>query len=362
MIFLYTGKPGAGKTLFALHDLVKFAKGDEDGRPVYISGVRGLKLDHPELAELQIQELENPEEWGDCPDGSIILIDEAQRIFRPRKSGSGVPHYEADLETHRHRGLDFFLTTQGPHLLTRNLHPLIDKHTHLHRGSARQGCWRYVWAEAKLNPRAETAKQCAETVANAPYPKNVYDWYQSAEVHTHKWRVPWRLLLKVCLPLLLIVWSIYWMLQSELFRAWFGMEPLAESTAFDGTADGPAQPFRAQTVRHIEDEPDRLDEDKRLTMGWKELFTAEIEGQPWTAPIYREVAANPVDFPRPYCVVIQRRHKVDCLCHTQQATRIPDVPLDQCMNIAAHGMFDWSLPPSRRAAGDSAATADGSSL
>ncbi len=33
------------------------------------------------------------------------MIDEAQRVFRPRPAGSKVPDYIQELETHRHKGI-----------------------------------------------------------------------------------------------------------------------------------------------------------------------------------------------------------------------------------------------------------------
>ena len=39
--------------------------------------------------------------------GAIIVVDECQRIFRPRPKRFESTDYVSELETHRQRGLDF---------------------------------------------------------------------------------------------------------------------------------------------------------------------------------------------------------------------------------------------------------------
>src|SRR5256885_16044190 len=65
------------------------------------------------------------------PDGSVIIIDEVQRIWRPSGPGQKIPDMIALLETHRHRGLDFYIITQGPNLIHANVRALIGRHVHL---------------------------------------------------------------------------------------------------------------------------------------------------------------------------------------------------------------------------------------
>ena len=53
--------------------------------------------------------------------------------FRPRSSGSPVPDYVSELETHRHKGYDLFLITQHPMLIDGNVRKLTGKHYHVKR-------------------------------------------------------------------------------------------------------------------------------------------------------------------------------------------------------------------------------------
>ncbi|MGN7045978.1 zonular occludens toxin domain-containing protein, partial [Neisseria sp. P0001.S010] len=128
MLYLYTGVPGAGKTLYAVSNLVK--RKDFKDRPIFVDGIKDL--DHDKINYFDIPEGESIQTWLKwAPPGAIIVVDECQRIFRPRPSGSKVPDYVAELETHRHRGLDFILITQHPRLIDVHLRGLIEHHTHL---------------------------------------------------------------------------------------------------------------------------------------------------------------------------------------------------------------------------------------
>jgi zona occludens toxin len=169
MITLLTGAPGTGKTA-ALVDLLRTIGAD---RPLFVFGLNGLKLAHVPL--------EDPTKWmEEVPDGAAIVIDEVQQVWRPRGAGKAVPDHIAALETHRHRGLDFFLTTQGPNLLDSNVRALVGRHIHL-RDLGWLGRWWYEWPEC--------ADQCRTGWRSAPIkkryklPKRIFDSYTSASMH-----------------------------------------------------------------------------------------------------------------------------------------------------------------------------------
>lgn len=169
MITLLTGAPGTGKTA-AVVDLLRTVGAD---RPLFVFGLNGLKLAHVPL--------EDPTKWmEEVPDGAAIVIDEVQQVWRPRGPGKAVPDHIAALETHRHRGLDFFLTTQGPNLLDSNVRALVGRHIHL-RDLGWLGRWWYEWPEC--------ADQCRTGWRSAPIkkryklPKRIFDSYTSASIH-----------------------------------------------------------------------------------------------------------------------------------------------------------------------------------
>ena len=123
MLYLITGVPGSGKTLKMISDLM--TRQDLKNRPLYLDGI-------PEVDDKIIPEGESMQTWHKwAPTGAILVIDECQRVFRPRPSGSKVPDFVAELETHRHKGIDIFLLTQHPRLIDSNVRALVGHHCHI---------------------------------------------------------------------------------------------------------------------------------------------------------------------------------------------------------------------------------------
>lgn len=181
MLGLYTGAPGAGKTLKMLNDHLANADGS---RPIYVYGVEGL------VPSDKWFPLEDPKEWAKCPHGSIVLVDEAQAVFRPRRPGDPLPEYVSAAETHRHLGLDLYMTTQYPMLIDAHLRRLVSDHQHLVNVWGLKGRSSvFEWDEAQDDPKDPRARKLARKFM-FPYPKKVYDLYKSAQVHTKKPRVP----------------------------------------------------------------------------------------------------------------------------------------------------------------------------
>ena len=137
MITLITGTPGSGKTAYAVSLLMEMA----GSRPIYADGVPELVIDHqpcPPVSEWTYEADDPASATGKkisftFPANSIVVIDECQRVFRPRSSGSKVPPEVAAFETHRHLGIDFILITQHPSLVDGNIRRLVGKHIHLCR-------------------------------------------------------------------------------------------------------------------------------------------------------------------------------------------------------------------------------------
>ncbi|WHV23422.1 zonular occludens toxin domain-containing protein [Pseudomonas aeruginosa] len=91
MLYLRTGLPGAGKTLNAIREIDLEHQPDPDDptkrlhkdpdnpdlppRTIYYYGIPDMKLDR---LKSKWVEFDTPEEWYNLPDGSVIVIDEAQ--------------------------------------------------------------------------------------------------------------------------------------------------------------------------------------------------------------------------------------------------------------------------------------------
>jgi len=167
MITLFTGMPGAGKTA-SMVDYLSKLPGD---RPIFADGLNGLKIPHTPC---------DASKWHDeLPDGAILVIDEVQRVWRPRGSGARVPDSVAALETHRHRGIDVFITTQSPRLMDANVRGLVGRHVHI-RDTGILGRYWYEWPECNDSMQWKT---CINK-KRISLPKKSFDLYTSASLHT----------------------------------------------------------------------------------------------------------------------------------------------------------------------------------
>lgn len=309
-IELQTGLPGHGKTLYTLDRIEALRK--KTGRPVFYSGIPIYKEKLPEWTEL-----EDPKKWFECPPESIVIIDEAQRIFRPRPSGSAVPDYEARLETHRHGGIDLVLMTQRPALIANNVRELAGKHYHIVRSFGMQRATVHEWQEVQPNTRSR-----ASSVKHMyRYNRKVYDWYKSSEAHTYKASIPMKvwLLGAIVVGLPIGVYAIVQKLHGFTERA----QAEADGQKIQGSVQF-AQPAQAgQGVAG------RMNERQ-----WVDQYKPRVPGLAYTAPVYDDVT-KPVRAPIPAaCVQMGSR----CDCFTQQATRL-DVTSQLCKSIVAGGFF-----------------------
>jgi zona occludens toxin (predicted ATPase) len=203
MLTLVTGLPGASKTLYTLDTVEKLAK--KENRPVFYHGIPELTLDW--------QMLDKAEDWINCPDGSIIVIDECQSAFRPRANGQQVPPHVAKFETHRHQGLDIFLITQHPMLVDGNVRRLAGRHYHVVRFYGFNKSTVHEFDKVREN----VDKNLKGSIENHYiYNKDVYGWYKSASMHTVKKRIPMRLFLIIALPIFFVylIYTGYQALQS----------------------------------------------------------------------------------------------------------------------------------------------------
>lgn len=309
MIGLITGLPGNGKTLYALN-FIK-AKAEKENRPVYYSGIADLALPWTEF---------DGEKWMDCPPNSIIVIDECQRIYRPRSYGSNVPPHVAELETHRHKGVDIFLITQHPMLVDSNVRRLVGLHFHVVRKFGMQASTVHEWNSVKENcdkNRDESTRH------DFKFPKEAYKWYKSAEVHTHKARIPMRVWILLAAPFILaaLVWFVY-----DRFQQKINPEPVHPPS---GQASVPVHQLSPSSAGGSGSRPRVL-----TSAEYVEQHQPRVSGLPHTAPVYDE-RTRPVHVPYP-AACIQSATK--CQCYTQQGTRL-DVGAELCKGIAEGGFF-----------------------
>lgn len=139
-IKLITGKPGAGKTYFAVHHLkTNFFQYDKSKKKyvpnkdcTIITNIRDLKLDHLDLQECmeksrmnvnQFFSKANQEKISQKYPKIIYLIDECQGYFDRKFYDKEVFFY---FQTHRHLGHDIYLITQDQKLIPQQIFALIE--------------------------------------------------------------------------------------------------------------------------------------------------------------------------------------------------------------------------------------------
>lgn len=180
-LLMFTGVPGAGKTALLVDSLLEHAQ----DRPIYVAntwdiapkstGLKDLKLPHTVI---------EGDKWHEVvPDGAVLVVDEAQKVWRPRGPSQKPPPSVEALETHRHRGIDIFVTTQRPALLDSNVRGLAGRHVHV-RDTGWLGRWVYEWPECSDN----LAWKTCSVKRKLKLPKRAFAMYKSAEVHTEKIR------------------------------------------------------------------------------------------------------------------------------------------------------------------------------
>lgn len=316
-IMLRTGLPGAGKTLFTLDEVDQLAKREPDCA-VYYNGI-------PDLRVPGWIELDDATQWHTLPQKSILIIDEAQRVFRPRHTGSTVPEHVAKLETIRHQGIRLFVITQHPKLIDPNVRRLCGDHRHYVRMFGSTAVNSHSWAEVNEDPDKSRADSMQKPLV---HPKHVYGWYKSAEVHTVKRKVPVRLVLALFIPVLVAaaIWGAVHTLSRRIDGDKISQTVLKTKPGEAPTSSAPARKVEVMSPAE-----------------WTAFQQPRVPGLAYSAPMYDGITA-PKSVPHPAaCVSMGSR----CSCYTEQAT-VLEVPHALCLQIVERGFFvPWQEPAGR---------------
>lgn len=328
MIHLHTGLNGNGKTLNTVAKLEKLRleakaaheRGEGELREVYYYGLKEVTLEW--------KELQDAEKWEDLPDGSYILIDEAQEVFPTRGSRDKPPQFIERLAKHRHKGFEIYLTTPNPMMLDTFVRRLVNDHVHFMRPLGMERANTFTWQKCINDPEDYHArKECATD--QIKFPTEFYGTYKSASIHTHKRQLPKKQLVKIGVLVGILATCGYYVYSTL-------------------TASDPEP----------EQEVDQTEEKPESTLPWEqqqtslanadhlEQITPAIAGIPYTAPMYDHLIRASV-FPKisgcgEVVTTTKDGEQVNCWCNTQQGTRISGMDLNVCRSFVKNGWFDFT--------------------
>jgi zona occludens toxin len=306
MITLITGLPGHGKTLYALSYIKAYS--EKEQREVFYSGIKDLTLPWTEF---------KAEQWMTLPTGAIIVIDEAQFVFARKPNGSKLPDFYEQLAVHRHSGFDIFVITQHPTLLDNFVRQLAGRHLHIIRkfGLQRANVWEF---QTTCSTPTLAASQKGAIQHKFSYPKEIYGYYKSAELHTVKRAIP----MKIILACIFVV-------AAPLYAYYSFNKPKAQT-------ENKPKPEQATQVQNAQAGVVKASYSNAMEDAKQYVYerTPRVEGLPYTAPRYDDVT-KPVTAPLPASCLSS---KTKCKCYSQQAT-VMDVPEQLCRDIVERGFF-----------------------
>lgn len=310
MITLLTAVPGAGKTAFAVNMLLE----DKtlEGRPIY-TNITGLKLPH---FPIDAEWLQN---WHtNAPPNAFILFDECQDVFPPRHISRPPPEFVNLLSKHRKDySVDFFLITQSPTLIDHAVKALVGRYLYIRQ----DGIITMLHESRKVVDFEDKTNR--ETHPGKPYklPKQVFDLYTSAEVHTKKprRRLPLALYVFAFAMVLAVGLGVY-VYKNRISPA-LAPDP-AEAMSERG---GGLPPPAAHALRVSAPVPDSI----------IVATTPKDPHNPLSAPLYAPLAPPVVPPEVVGCIA----SKNACKCYTQQNTPIW-LPDEQCRQRSAGAYFD----------------------
>ncbi|WP_157826974.1 zonular occludens toxin domain-containing protein [Macromonas nakdongensis] len=328
-IYLTTGANGAGKTLFTLKDVRE--RQLKESRPVYHNGRFRLKAD---FGWHQI----DFKDWQSAPDGAIFLIDECHNDMPIRRSGAEVPDHIKMLAEHRVRGFDFYLITQHPSNIDVFVRRIIGSpgwHRHLKNAWGSPLVSRITWNSVKTDCEKSGAGEDG-TVDMVARPKEVFDWYESATLHTAKPKLPKQFWFMAAALLLVpaLGYGAYSTFMSTSFMKAAQGENLTQKPADATGTTSPAQTGPAGRSSDREREP-------MTPAEYVQHYAPRIPDLPYTAPAY-DGLTEPKQAPYPAACIASR---TKCACFTQQATPLT-VSDSTCRDIVKQGFYMAWLDPS----------------
>lgn len=328
MLYITTGANGAGKTLFTLKDVRE--RQLKENRPVYHNGRFRLKREDFGWKQIDFKD------WQTVPDGAIFLIDECHNDMPLRKGASEPPEHIRMLAEHRVRGFDFYLITQHPaniDIFVRRLVGSPGWHRHLKNVMGSPLVSHLTWSHVNNDCEKPNSGANGEVSMHAR-PKEVFDWYESATLHTGKPKIPYQVYVLgaavIAVPVL-------------LYFAYSAFAKTTAGVALNGSANTAkteqSSIFSPSVAHHTPAQESR----PKTQAEYLADYNPRLPGLPHTAPRYDKLMEAKTAPTPSACIATSER----CKCYTSQAT-VLDVSDFLCRDIVKKGYFsDWVQPEER---------------
>ncbi|KPW96691.1 MULTISPECIES: zonular occludens toxin domain-containing protein [Pseudomonas syringae group] len=362
MLFLRTGLPGSGKTLNTIKEidyehaadpdnpLLRLHKDPDDPnlppRTIYYHGIPELKVDQ---LKSNWVEWETPDLWYELPDGSVIVIDEAQGTFGTDVRGR--VEKVTRFEKHRHHGWDVHIITQHPSLICSPVRKLVGKHINFIRPYGRtKGIFRHEYEMCIDRPENRSNFKMAQE-QKIEFDSHYFGLYKSSTVHTHKKITPSYykaipfIAAAILIPILFLAGGFWYVIKSKS----------SDSDALMHSQPEPkvSEPKTQVSQSSLASTPGRAVQPVQEYIQQYKPRIADVES---SAPRYDETN-KARDFPRPTCMASTdvrmllaaksrglntgtfNGEDTVCQCYSQQATRMT-TSFDFCMSVVQNGYFD----------------------
>lgn len=251
-----------------------------DVRTIYCN-ISGLKVDHVRLA---------PDDWRTTPFGSVIFYDEIQ-LIEPYEEVRASNDIVDRLSVHRHTGHDIYGITQFPIQVHSKFRAVVGQHYHIVRGWGLPSAAVYVWGYAITSPNSPVRKLFAERKIRFNYPTYLYEYYNSSMIHTHKMRIPPKMIAIMVFTAIMffVAISLLFSKDNMIFKLFTGGYTAEQPSVVDTTGvDQPQQlnqapaPQQHQQIANVASDVPIAKEDARMRYLGAEMaaFVADEDIRP----------------------------------------------------------------------------------
>lgn len=337
-IKLITAQPGSYKTAMMMELAEKMAN---EGRPVYLCNIRGLKPAIP----FPYQTIDHFKEWVDTPETSVIFIDEVQEFTRDVPTNAKteeLPKWMTLLEKHRHEGKDIFIVTQHPMFIHTHIRRLTSEHIHLVRNGNVPFSVKRMWGHVESDPddmqKASIKSGCTTSIFRPK--KEVFTWYESTVLDTHKFIIPVKLIKGIALVSALIGISAYFGYPVAEKYLNFGDKQITEQQKTEPTSMADIHKQQAELAGLTPEQYADLQNPEKRNAELQALNPVDMDtivlrynpNKPYD-DYSQQVSYNPTAIPR-FSGCMEKNGKY--IAYTQQGTKL-DVTQEDCKRLLEDG-------------------------